>query len=81
MSVTIDLKMLLLIIACIAIVVLVVFLVRCLRKLAVTLDNTNKVLEDVGVVTEIAAQRSRDVDGIISDVSESVSEITDTIKV
>lgn len=80
MSITIDLKMLLLIIICIAVVVLAVFLVQCLRKLMVTLEHTNKVLEDVGTVTEIAANRSRDVDGIISSISESVSEITDSIK-
>ena len=63
MSVTIDLKMLLLIIVCIAVVVLVIYVVRFLKSLMVTLEHTNEVLKDVEVITDIAAKRSEDVDG------------------
>ena len=80
MSITIDLKMLLLIIICVAVVVLAVYLVKLLKKLTVTMENANKVLEDVSVMTEIAANRSKDVDGIISNVSESVSGIAEAVK-
>ncbi|MEI3518633.1 MAG: hypothetical protein V8R14_04210 [Clostridia bacterium] len=45
MSVTIDLKMLLLIIVCIAVVVLVIYVVRFLKSLMVTLEHTNEVLK------------------------------------
>ena len=69
MSVTIDLKMLLLIIVCIAVVVLVIYVVRFLKSLMVTLEHTNEVLKDVEVIT----------DGIISDVADTVSDITETI--
>ena len=79
MSVTIDLKMLLLIIVCIAVVVLVIYVVRFLKSLMVTLEHTNEVLKDVEVITDIAAKRSEDVDGIISDVADTVSDITETI--
>lgn len=80
MSITIDLKMLLLIIICVAVVVLAVYLVKLLKKLTVTMENANKVLEDVSVMTEIAANRSKDLDGIISNVSESVSGIAEAVK-
>lgn len=80
MSITIDLKMLLLIIICVAVVILSIYLVKLLKKLTVTMDNANKVLEDVSVMTEIAANRSKDVDGIISNVSESVSGIAEAVK-
>jgi len=80
MNVTIDLKALLIVVAIIAIIVLIVYLVRFFRDMSVTLKHTNKILEDVEVITDIAADRSKDVDKIISDVSESVSDITDAVK-
>ena len=76
MSITIDLKMLLLIIICIAVVLLVIYLIRCLKSLMVTLEHTNEILKDVEVMTDLAAKRSKDVDNIItnvSDISETIS--------
>lgn len=79
MSVTIDLKMLLLIIICIAVVVLVVYMVRCLKSLMVTLERTNEILQDVETMSDIAAKRSKDVDNIISNVSDTVSDINEAV--
>ena len=79
MNITIDLKMLLLIIICVAVIVLTVYLIRCLKRLAVTLEHTSEVLKDVEVITDLAAKRSKDVDDIISNVSDTVSDITDTV--
>jgi uncharacterized protein YoxC len=79
MSVTIDLKMLLLIIVCIAVVVLVIYLIRLLRSLMVTLGHADEVLKDVEVITDIAAKRSEDVDGIITDLAGTVSGLTEDI--
>jgi uncharacterized protein YoxC len=62
----------------IALIVLVIFAIQVLRKLLVTLDHTNKVLEDVEVVSEIAANRSEDIDQIIEDVSGTVSNIAES---
>ena len=73
MSITIDLKMLLLII------LLVIYLIRCLKSLMVTLEHTNEILKDVEVMTDLAAKRSKDVDNIITNVSETVSDISETI--
>ena len=80
MNVTIDLKILALVIICIALVVLIVYLIQALRKLLVTLDQTNKILADVEVISDIAANRSKDVDGIISNVSESVASVSEAVK-
>lgn len=80
MSVTIDLKALVLIIVAIAVVVLVVYLVRLLRKLMVTLDETNQVLQDVQVITDIAAARSKDIDGIVENVSDTVGSVSEALK-
>ena len=80
MSITIDLKMLILIIICIAVVVLVVYLIRCLKSLMVTLEHTNEILENVETMTDLAAKRSKDIDGIIDNVSETVSDLSDTVR-
>ena len=79
MSITIDLKMLLLIIICIAVVLLVIYLIRCLKSLMVTLEHTNEILKDVEVMTDLAAKRSKDVDNIITNVSETGADISETI--
>ena len=46
----------------------------------ITLEHTNKILEDVEVVSDIAANRSRDLDGIIENVSESASSLSEAVK-
>jgi uncharacterized protein YoxC len=76
MAVTIDIKMLLIVLLLIALIVLIVFAIMVLRKLLVTLDETNKVLEDMGEISEIAAARSQDIDEIIDHVSETCSDIS-----
>lgn len=80
MNVTIDLKVLAIVVVVIAVVVVAVYLVKLFKKLMVTLDHTNKILEDVEVVSDIAANRSKDIDGIIENVSGAVSDLTEAIK-
>ena len=80
MKMMIDLKILALIVVMIAVVVLVIYLVRLLKKMMITLEHANKILEDVEVVSEIAANRSKDLDGIIGNVSESAAEISAAVK-
>ena len=76
----IDAKTLLVILVLIALVVLIVYAIFLIRKLMVTLDHANRVLQDVEVVSEIAATRSKDIDGIVENVSGSVSDISGAIK-
>ncbi len=79
MSVTIDIKVLALVVIAAAVVVLIAYLIKLLRRLIVTVERTNKILKDVEVVSEIAADRSKDVDGIISNVSDSVESVKDAL--
>ena len=74
--VTFNVKTLFIILVLIALIVLIVYAIFVLRKLLVTLEHTNKVLEDTGVISEIAASRSQDLDGIITDVSKAASDIS-----
>ena len=80
MNVTIDLKILALLIISIAVVVLIIYLIQVMRRLLVTLDKTNKILTDAEIISDIAANRSKDVDGIISNVSESVASVSEAVK-
>lgn len=80
MSVTLDIKVLAFIAIAIALVVFLIYLIQLMRKLIVTVNRTNKILEDVEVISNIAADRSKEVDGIISNVSESVSTMAAAIK-
>ncbi len=80
MSVTIDLKTLFLILLFIALIILIIYAAVMIKKLLVTLDRTNKILEDVQVTTKIVADRSKDVDGIIGNISESVASVSSSLK-
>ena len=80
MSVTLDLKTLLIALVLIALIILIIYAILAVRKLLITLDHTNKVLEDVEVVSAIASARSQDVDGIITNVSSTVADLSDAVK-
>ena len=46
------------------------------KKILITLEHANTVLEDVEVISAIAASRSEDIDGIIDNVSSAASDIS-----
>lgn len=76
MDVTIDIKALLIVLVLIALIVLIVFCIFLIRRLIETLTHANKVLEDVEVISQIAASRSEDLDGIIDNVSEAATGLS-----
>ncbi len=80
MNVMIDLKTLFLILLGIALLILIIYLIQLARKLLVTVNYTNGILEDVTAITDLAAKRSKEVDGIIGDVSESVESLSQAVK-
>lgn len=80
MNVMIDLKTLFLIVLGIALLVLIVYLIQLTRKFLTSMNHTINILEDVAVITDLAAKRSKDVDGIIGDVSESVESLSQAVK-
>ena len=80
MNVTIDIKALCIVLLLIALIIMVVYAILMIRKLMVTLEHTNRILEDVEVVSGISSERSQDVNEIISNISGSVSGISDALK-
>jgi predicted PurR-regulated permease PerM len=80
MSVTIDIKVVAYVVIAIMLVILIAYLIKLARKLIITLNHTNKILEDVEVISEIASDRSKDVDEIISGITESVASVSDALK-
>jgi ABC-type transporter Mla subunit MlaD len=76
MNVTIDLTTLMIVLVLVALIVLIIYAIFLLRKLLVTIDHTNTVLEDVEVISKIAASRSEDLDGIIDDVSTAAANMS-----
>ncbi|MGX8774428.1 MAG: hypothetical protein ACSW8G_05160 [Bacillota bacterium] len=80
MSVTIDLQTALIALVLIALIILIIYAIVMVKKLLVTLNHTNKILEDFEVVSGIASERSQDVNNIISNVSDTVSDLSDAVK-
>jgi uncharacterized protein YoxC len=60
--------------------ILIVYLIVLVRNLNNTLKNANTVIEEAHIVTEIAAKRAQEVDGIVDDISTSVKSISDNLK-
>ena len=63
-----------------AVLTLLIYCIVFVKNLIPAVKNMNKILEDTQVITGIAAERSKDVDKIIGDVSTSVGSISDIIK-
>ena len=80
MSVTLDLKTLLIALVLIALIVLIIYAILMIKKLMITLTHTNKILEDFEVVSGIASERSQDLNNIVSNVSGTVADLSDAVK-
>ena len=80
MSVTLDLKLLLIALVLIALIVLIIYVIVLIKRLLGTLTHVDKILEDCEVVSGIASERSQDLDGIISNVSGTVADLSDAVK-
>lgn len=61
-------------------IVLLVILCVAAVKLVKTLKSVNSILEDVNVVSSAVADKTKEVDNIIGVVSESVADISETLK-
>jgi uncharacterized protein YoxC len=80
MDITITLKDLILFLLGIGGIVLLIYLIVLVKNLVATLKKTNRVLDDVAVVSDIAAKRANDLDGIVEDVTASVGAISKNLK-
>ena len=80
MTVTITLKGLLLGIIAVLAIVLLVFLIILVYNLIKTLKQTNAILEDAKVVSETAADKVQQIDGIVDGNGKSVGTVVNSIK-
>ena len=78
--VTIDVRTTLIWLLLAALVVFVIFLIVAVKNLVTTIKKTNKILEDVSVVSDVAAKKSVEIDGIIGDVQGAVSDIAEAVR-
>lgn len=63
-----------------AVLVLLLYCIVFVRNLIPVIKNVNKILEDSKVVSGIAADKAKEVDKVIDDLSSSVGSISNIIK-
>src|SRR5665647_2638797 len=80
MEITLSLKDMGLILIGIGLIVLLMYCVVLVKNLVYTIKLTNKILEDSKVITSIAADRAKEIDSIVGDVSVSVGSFAESIK-
>jgi predicted PurR-regulated permease PerM len=80
MNAQIEVGTLLLVLLGVGGVVLIIYLIVLVRNLNETLKKANTVIEEAHIVTEIAAKRAQEVDGVVDDISSSVKSISDNLK-
>ena len=78
--VTIDVRTTLIWLLLAALVILVVYLIVAVKNLVTTIKKTNKILEDVSVVSEVAAKKAVEVDEIVGDVHGVVSDLAKAVQ-
>ena len=64
----------------IGLTVLLCFFIALIRNLIVSTKSINKILKDTEVITEVAARRATDTDKMLSEASETISDMYKTIK-
>ena len=61
-------------------IIMVVYLVKVLRKLLVTLQTSNEILGNVEAITDVAEKRTEAVDVILDGVTKKLQDIASTRK-
>ena len=64
----------------IGIIVLLAYGIAIAKNLLTTVKHANKILADTQVISKIAADKSKEVDKVVSDVASSVGSISEIIK-
>lgn len=80
MQVTIDLKQLVIILVLIALFVLIIYAVKVLKNVSVTLGKVNDVLDDSRRVTSAAADSTEKVKTLVDDTSDTLNGIVDSVR-
>jgi predicted PurR-regulated permease PerM len=69
-----------LIILGVGLIILVFYGIYLIRNLTATVKSVNRILADIEEISEIAAKRSKDVDRLIGDATESMGSLADIVK-
>ena len=80
MQITIDLKALLICLVLIAVFVLLIFLIVLLKNAITTIKNVNKITADAAVITNIAQERTTDLNSIIVNLKDAIGDVSAAIK-
>lgn len=80
MKITISLEQVFLVLIAIGALVAIIYLILFLKNLVETMKKTNKVLEDVQVISSIAAEKATSIDGMVDNVSDVITDLTETFK-
>lgn len=80
MEITLTVQELILIIIGIGVVMLIAYLIKLLKALTETSQRTNKVLEDVEVISAIAAEKVKKADELADDAIESLGVVVGMLK-
>ena len=80
MEITITLRDAGLILIGVGLIVLIVYCIIFMKNLVTTAKHANKILEDVQIVSKIAAEKSQELDKMITDAAGSISSVSDIIK-
>ena len=80
MSMTIDLKMLGFIVIGIALLILIIYLILLVRKAIDTLKKADVVIQDSQEITGVAAKRTKQLDGAIDDLADSITGVASAFR-
>ena len=78
--ITIDVKTALLYLLLVAAIVLVGYLIVVVKNLVTTLKEVNKILEDVSVVSGVAADKAVQLDSVVGDVQSAVADLSNAMR-
>lgn len=80
MTITVDIKQLVILLLLVALVVLVIYLVILAANAIKTLKKTNEVLDDVKRVTTVAAEKTESVGGALDEAGDAISTVADALR-
>jgi len=80
MEITLSLKDMGLILIGTGLIVLLIYCIVLVKNLIYSIKLANQILEDSKVITSIAADRAKEIDSIVGDVSVSVGSFAESIK-
>lgn len=80
MDYALTLKDLFFILLGVGILVLIIYVILFFKNLIVSIKSLNVVMKDVEEITSVAASRTKDVDKVITNVTETVETLTENIR-